>query len=101
MGLPFNNNLSVWQNRPRTGKAENGFRVGKKNIVMTKEEVVSNVNSISATAVSGDVKTEFCKIWPIAKQALQLLIKVVPSLTFFINLVIAGGDALANKICGA
>jgi len=67
---------------------------------MTREEVISNVNSISPEAIGGDVKTEFCKLWPTVKAGLQLLIKVIPSLTFFINLVITGGDALSKKICG-
>ena len=66
---------------------------------MTKEEVVQNVNSIPDAAISGDVKSTFCTLWPIVKEGLQLLAKAVPSLTFFINLVIYGGDALSKKIC--
>jgi hypothetical protein len=66
---------------------------------MTKEEVVHNVNSIPDAAISGDVRSAFCKIWPTVKEGLQLLAKAVPSLTFFINLVIYGGDALSKKIC--
>jgi len=66
---------------------------------MTKEEVIQNVNSIPDAAISGDVKSAFCKLWPTVKEGLQLLAKAVPALTFFINLVVIGGDALSKKIC--
>ena len=70
-----------------------------KLIIMTNEAVIQNVAAIPANSISSDVKTDFCKLWPTVKQGLTLLISVVPSLTFFINLVIAGGDALQKKIC--
>ena len=66
---------------------------------MTKESIVNDVNSISPDAISGDVKGEFCKIWPTVKTGLELLKKAVPSLTFFIELIITGGDALSKRIC--
>ena len=66
---------------------------------MTKEEVVQNVNSIPEGAISGDVRSTFCSVWPTVKEGLQLLAKAVPALTFFINLVVIGGDALSKKIC--
>jgi len=67
---------------------------------MTKEAVIKNVNELDLNNVKGDIKEEFCKLWPTLKSGLELLKKIVPSLTFFIDLVIGGGDALAKRICG-
>lgn len=66
---------------------------------MTREEVIQNVNSLPVVEINSDAKDTFCKIWPTVKEGLQLLIKAVPALTFFINLVIVGGDALSGRIC--
>lgn len=68
---------------------------------MTKEEVISSVNSISPDNISGDLKKEFCKAWPAVKEGLQILEKIVPApFKVIIGLVITGGDALSKKICG-
>ncbi len=69
---------------------------------MDTQEILDNADSISLepTALEGN-QTELCKIWPVAKQALQILQGLVknPVLKVIITTIITAGDAIIGKVC--
>ena len=67
---------------------------------MTAKEIVANHNDITLTPAANTSKNEFCKLWPPAKQALELLQSMVknPIAKAAIGIVIAAGDAISKSI---
>ena len=59
-----------------------------------------NIQDISLNE-SGNLKQEFCKLWPSVKNGLELLAKLVknPIAKGAINLVISAGDTISSSIC--
>ena len=55
------------------------------------ESVINEIVS-SPEQVKGISKEQFCKLWPSAKQALELLAQLFPKLKIVIVIVIAAGD---------
>jgi hypothetical protein len=68
---------------------------------MTNKEIVSHAADISL-APGAAQQSEFCKIWPNAKSALEMLQGLVknPIVKGAIGVIIAAGDAVSSKICG-
>ncbi len=67
---------------------------------MNTNEIIQNSKDISLVNV-GQAKSEFCKIWPNAKNGLEVLISVVknPIAKLAISTAIAAGDAVSKNIC--
>ncbi|MVN23275.1 hypothetical protein [Mucilaginibacter arboris] len=69
---------------------------------MDTKEILNNANSISLepAATEGN-QSELCKIWPTAKQALEILQGLIknPALKVIISTIIAAGDAIIGKVC--
>lgn len=69
---------------------------------MDTQEILDNADSISleAAALEGN-HSELCKIWPVAKQALEILAGLVTNIILkkAIQLIIAAGDAVIGKVC--
>ena len=70
------------------------------------EEAISK--SAGAAPVSADLKQDFCKVWPTAKQALELLSPIlvaIPGVSIFakaaITAVITAGDTAHKVMCSS
>lgn len=69
---------------------------------MIEEELEQLVKSYEVNAIisSGEnAKDIFCEGWPLAKKVLESVAKMMPKLTFIIQLIIVAGDAFAERNC--
>lgn len=69
---------------------------------MDPQEILANADNISLEpAALENNQSELCKIWPIAKQALEVLKTLLkdPLTKLIIEGLIATGDAVTRKIC--
>ena len=67
---------------------------------MNTNQIVQNSRDITLVNVDQG-KTEFCKIWPQAKEGLDVLQGIIknPIAKAAIGIVIAAGDAVSKNIC--
>jgi hypothetical protein len=68
---------------------------------MNTKEIAANVKNISLESSATAGVNKLCEIWPVAKEALELLAAAVknPALKVIIGVIIAAGDAITGKIC--
>jgi hypothetical protein len=68
---------------------------------MNNQSILANANDISLESLETRGSINFCTIWPNAKTALEMLAQLTknPIVKSVIGIVIAGGDAVASRIC--
>ena len=71
--------------------------------ILTRSEITQLEKEFKADAASApqDVKDIFCKGWPVAKAAIEALIKVLknPIVLLVLQAVVAIGDAAQKAFC--
>jgi len=68
---------------------------------MSTDEILKKADAISLNAAALADNNTFCRMWPAAKQGLEMLEKVLkdPTLVLIIEAIVTTGDAVRSRVC--